>query len=281
MLGCHTIPSTTIQTQHCDLTQKPLESYERSLSQRLHARPVSPLRPVLSTWLPGEPRAAQEGCMLFPLPGALASLSSLPTPCHLRTYWALSRIGPKSAPRIHMGRPVWTASNHFTTISPGGGNEVGGEQGPGGEASGAHGRAKRGVRSSLISTRGQQCLVPARAGPRGTWLGVEESPGTGGNRGWEGGLGAECGGLVHAEESRPVPTGLRLVLRVSEQGALALECCHVSEKALGGGGDGGRDVWHRCYQEVQRAENKAPSQLTNWSLAKTGEPCPGSEDSLQ
>lgn len=30
-----------------------------------------------------------------------------------------------------MGRPVWTASNHFTTISPGGQGKWGrGEQGP-------------------------------------------------------------------------------------------------------------------------------------------------------
>ena len=60
--------------------------------------------------------AAQKGCGLFPFPGAL---HLPPTPQHLRTYWALSRIGPKSALRTHMGRPVWTASNHFTTISPG------------------------------------------------------------------------------------------------------------------------------------------------------------------
>lgn len=63
-----------------------------------------------------------QGCpgrlQALPFPGALAPLGSPPTPRQWRTYWALSRTGPKSAPRMHMGRPVWTASNHFTTISP-------------------------------------------------------------------------------------------------------------------------------------------------------------------
>lgn len=31
----------------------------------------------------------------------------------------LSRTGPNAAPRTHMGSPVWMASNHFTTTSPG------------------------------------------------------------------------------------------------------------------------------------------------------------------
>ena len=62
---------------------------------------------------------------VLPAAGALA-------PPHLRTYWALSRMGPKSALRTHMGRPVWTASNHFTTISPGG-RRGGGGEGAGGE----------------------------------------------------------------------------------------------------------------------------------------------------
>lgn len=36
-----------------------------------------------------------------------------------RAYRALRWMGPKAAPRTHMGSPVWTASNHFTTTSPG------------------------------------------------------------------------------------------------------------------------------------------------------------------
>lgn len=34
-------------------------------------------------------------------------------------YRALRWMGPNAAPRTHMGSPVWTASNHFTTTSPG------------------------------------------------------------------------------------------------------------------------------------------------------------------
>lgn len=33
-------------------------------------------------------------------------------------YLVLSRSGPNTAPRAHMGRPVWAASNHFTATSP-------------------------------------------------------------------------------------------------------------------------------------------------------------------
>ena len=115
--------------------------------------------------------AAQKGWGLFPFPGAL---HLPPTPQHLRTYWALSRIGPKSALRTHMGRPVWTASNHFTTISPGRqGGEVSEKRGwaGGGEASDAQDMVRHLLRSDLYRG-GQQCPVPACAGPWGTWLGV-------------------------------------------------------------------------------------------------------------
>lgn len=44
----------------------------------------------------------------------------------LGTYRVLSRTGPNAAPRTHMGSPVWTASNHFTTTSPG--REQGGRE---------------------------------------------------------------------------------------------------------------------------------------------------------
>lgn len=33
-------------------------------------------------------------------------------------YRAFSRSGPNTAPRAHMGSPVWAASNHFTATSP-------------------------------------------------------------------------------------------------------------------------------------------------------------------
>lgn len=33
-------------------------------------------------------------------------------------YLMFRRRGPKAAPRAHMGRPVWAASNHFTATSP-------------------------------------------------------------------------------------------------------------------------------------------------------------------
>lgn len=49
-------------------------------------------------------------------------------------YRALRRTGPNAAPRTHMGSPVWTASNHFTTTSPGreqGGHERAGCPGQG------------------------------------------------------------------------------------------------------------------------------------------------------
>lgn len=49
-------------------------------------------------------------------------------------YRALRRTGPNAAPRTHMGSPVWMASNHFTTTSPGreqGGHERAGHPGQG------------------------------------------------------------------------------------------------------------------------------------------------------
>lgn len=33
-------------------------------------------------------------------------------------YLTFSRSGPSTAPRAHMGSPVWAASNHFTATSP-------------------------------------------------------------------------------------------------------------------------------------------------------------------
>lgn len=36
----------------------------------------------------------------------------------LMLYLTFSRSGPNTAPREHMGSPVWAASNHFTATSP-------------------------------------------------------------------------------------------------------------------------------------------------------------------
>ena len=36
----------------------------------------------------------------------------------LAFYLVFNLRGPKTAPRAHMGRPVWAASNHFTATSP-------------------------------------------------------------------------------------------------------------------------------------------------------------------
>lgn len=36
----------------------------------------------------------------------------------LALYLTFSRSGPNTAPRAHMGSPVWAASNHFTATSP-------------------------------------------------------------------------------------------------------------------------------------------------------------------
>lgn len=187
-------------------------------------------------------RGCSERLHALEFPGALAPLSSPPTPCHLRTYWARSRTGPKSAPRMHMGRPVWTASNHFTTISPGGrvGGEMGSEQRPG---------SRRGNSEvcRLLSEhhQGPAIFSLVCAGPWGTWLGVQErvQERAKGNKGWRGSLGSECRGPI----GRLVPIGLGELLRVSEEGALILRCCYINVGAIkcsGAGGNGmcGRDA---------------------------------------
>lgn len=128
-----------------------------------------------------------------------------------------------------MGRPVWTASNHFTTISPGGraGDKMAGEQGPGREASGVHER-------EVSATRGQPCLVWSVLGPGAR--GLE----------WRGGSKKEPKEIRAGKEAwgqNPedaiatlVPLGLGELLRVSEEGALMLRCCSVSVGARRGSG---------------------------------------------
>lgn len=129
-----------------------------------------------------------------------------------------------------MGRPVWTASNHFTTISPGGraGDEMAGEQGPGREASGVQER-------EVSATSGQPRLVWSVLGPGALGLewwrrGSKKEP-------KEIRAGKETWGQ-NAEDSigTLVPLGLGELLRVSEEGALMLRCCSISVGAIRGSG---------------------------------------------
>lgn len=131
--------------------------------------------PFFPPWLPGGPSRLLRKVACSPFPGALL-LKALPDPSPFRTYWALSRTGPKSAPRMHMGKPVWTASNHFTTISPG----EKGEDGVGVSRKGGQWCSWQGTVRCLLPSKvslpykgsaipSVVCGVPWR-----TWFGVEE-----------------------------------------------------------------------------------------------------------
>lgn len=75
----------------------------------------------LLPWCGDSSRLIEESMTDSPCKPAVSPLSpgKAPHRAQTGTYRVLSRTGPNAAPRTHMGSPVWMASNHFTTTSPG------------------------------------------------------------------------------------------------------------------------------------------------------------------